>query len=137
MRSLIITMVALLALSSSPLAFAQSMNGAESVAKPAGRPNNGDPSDVETFTPTDGISYELGSKRAMGFFEPKNGRCRVTLIIAEAVDPSAGLPRVSLPIRPGESATFTSEQGRSIELTCGKGAQTVSIKCGSNCRRHL
>jgi hypothetical protein len=133
-RSLIITTVALLVLSNSPSAFAQPADGAVSTAKTPGPASNGD---VETFTPTDGISYELGSKRAMGFFEPRNGRCRVTLIIAEAVDPGAGQPRVSLPIRPGESATFTSEQGRSMELTCGEGAQTVSIKCGSNCRRHL
>jgi hypothetical protein len=91
----------------------------------------------ETFGPIEDISYQLGSKRAVGYFEPRNGRCRLTLMIAEAVDPDEAQPssaaRLSLPMQPGESIALTSEEGQSIELTCGAGAQTVAVKCGANC----
>lgn len=50
-------------------------------------PPTGGPSGIETFWPIEGISYQLGSKRAVGYFEPRNGKCQVTLMIAEAVDP--------------------------------------------------
>ncbi|WP_334389542.1 hypothetical protein [Bradyrhizobium sp. AZCC 2262] len=106
----------------------------------AGRATDQGPSGVETFWPIEGISYQLGSKRAVGYFEPRNGKCQVTLMIAEAVDPDQAQPssaaRLSLPMQPGESAALASEEGRSIELTCGAGAQTVAVKCSTSCRGH-
>jgi hypothetical protein len=97
-------------------------------------------SGVATFWPIEGISYELGSKRAVGYFEPRDGKCQVTLMMAEAVDPDQARPssaaRISLPLRPGESAVLASEEGSSIELTCDAGAQTVTVKCGMSCGRH-
>jgi hypothetical protein len=103
----------------------------------AGRATNHDPSGVETFWPIEGISYQLGSKLAVGYFEPRNGECQVTLMIAEAVDPDQARPssaaRLSLPIRPGGRASLASEEGRSIEITCGEGAQTVAVKCSASC----
>src|ERR1700694_3987035 len=39
---------------------------------------NGNPSGPATIWPIEAISYELGSKRAIGYFEPRDGRCQVT-----------------------------------------------------------
>jgi hypothetical protein len=111
---------------------------AVAIAAVAGRATNHDPSGVEIFWPIEGISYHLGSKRAVGYFEPRNGECQVTLMIAEAVDSDQARPssaaRLLLPIRPGGRASLASEEGRSIELTCGEGAQTVAVKCSASCR---
>ena len=91
----------------------------------------------KTFGPIEAISYELGSKRAVGYFDSRNGKCQITLMIAEAIDPEQARPasaaRLSLPIWPGESAALASEEGPSMELTCGAGAQTVVIKCNPSC----
>jgi hypothetical protein len=91
----------------------------------------------KTFGPIEAIGYQLGSKRAVGYFDSRNGKCQITLMIAEAIDPEQARPasaaRLSLPIWPGESAALASEEGPSMELTCGAGAQTVVIKCNPSC----
>jgi hypothetical protein len=91
----------------------------------------------KTFGPIEAMSHQLGSKRAVGYFDSSNGKCQITLMIAEAIDPEQARPasaaRLSLPIWPGESAALASEEGPSMELTCGAGAQTVVIKCNPSC----
>jgi hypothetical protein len=108
---------------------------AVAVAAAAGAAANGNPSGLATILPIEAISYELGSKRAIGYFEPRDGRCQVTLMIAEAFDPDKAQPpsatRLSLPILPGESAGLASDEGRAIKLTCGAGAQTVVVAYSS------
>ena len=103
---------------------------AVAVAAAPGATANRDPSGLATIWPIEAISYELGSKRVIGYFEPRDGRCQVTLMIAEAVDPDKAplsATRLSLPILPGGSAGLASEEGRAIELTCGARAQTVVV----------
>jgi hypothetical protein len=137
----LITTGALLALLASPVAAAQTTASVRSlaasvpVAAAAGATVNRNPSGLATIWPIEAISYELGSKRVIGYFEPRDGRCQVTLMIAEAVDPDKAPPlsatRLSLPILPGGSAGLASEEGRAIELTCGAGAQTVVVSYSS------
>jgi hypothetical protein len=108
------------------------------IAAEGGPAADQDPSVVATFRPIEGISYELGSKRAVGYFEPRNGKrlvtfkCLVTLMIAEKVDPDQARPssaaRLSLAMLPGQSAALASEEGTSMEITCGAGAETVAVK---------
>jgi hypothetical protein len=96
-------------------------------------------SHFETFGPIDGLSYQLGTKLAVGYFQALSGRCRVTLMIAEMMHPDEAKPssasRLSLPLDPGESATLSSEEGSSIELTCGVDARSINVKCSPNCDR--
>jgi hypothetical protein len=55
-------------------------------------------------------------------------------MIAENVDPEAGpMPsaaRLRLVLRPGQAAGLDSEEGRSIALTCGDAAATLSVRSG-------
>jgi hypothetical protein len=101
------------------------------MAVAAGATANRNPSGLATIWPIEAIRYELGSKRVIGYFEPRDGKCQVTLMIAEAIDPDKALPlsaaRLSLPILPGASAGLASEEGRAIQLTCGAGAQSVVV----------
>lgn len=77
------------------------------------------------------LSYVLGSKRAIGYFTRTAGVCRVTLMIAEAVDPDVVTPtsatRLVMSMRPGESAGVSSAENESITLTCGDGAETMQV----------
>jgi hypothetical protein len=85
----------------------------------------------ETFRATQAMSYELGSKRAIGYFVSRNGQCQVTLMIAETIDPEAARPtsaaRLSVAMLPGQSATLDSEEGASMVLTCGRDAETMKV----------
>ena len=86
----------------------------------------------ETFRSAQAMSYELGSKRAIGYFVSQNGQCQVTLMIAELVDPEVARPtsaaRFSVAMMPGQSATVDSEEGIAMVLTCGSGAETVNVR---------
>jgi hypothetical protein len=90
---------------------------------------------TETFRSAQAISYQLGSKRAIGYFLRQDGACQVTLMIAEAIDPDVAQPtsaaRLNLSMMPGQSAALASEEGELLELTCGSGAETVLVKLAS------
>src|SRR5262245_64334337 len=93
---------------------------------------------VETFRSTEAMTYALGSKRAVGFFERQDGKCRVTLMIAEAVDLDVARPisaaRLDMSMLPGQSATLGSEEREAMMVTCGSGAWTVAVKRTSPAR---
>jgi hypothetical protein len=86
---------------------------------------------ADTYRSAQAISYELGSKRAIGYFVSQNGQCQVTLMIAEVIDPEAGRPtsaaRLSVGMMPGQSATVDSEEGSAMVLTCGSRAETMNV----------
>ena len=102
------------------------------IAGAGGPAANQDPHGIATFRPVEWISYQLVSKRAVGYFEPRDRECLVTLMIAETVDADQARPssaaRLSLAMLPGQSAALASEEGTSMELTCGAGAETVAVK---------
>lgn len=92
----------------------------------------------DTFQPMQAMSYVLGSKRVAGYFRSVGGRCRVTLMIAEAVDPDVATApspaRLGLSLAAGEAASVDSVENASIALTCGASAQTVQVSRASTPR---
>ena len=86
----------------------------------------------QTVKPIYAISYVIGSKRAVGYFQPIDGKCDMTLMIAEATDPNVALApsaaRLSLSMEPGQSAGLGTEEGESMVLTCGAGAATMLVR---------
>jgi hypothetical protein len=85
----------------------------------------------ESFRPIQAMSYQFGTKRMVGYFDSADGKCRLTLMIAEAVDPDVAAPssaaRVNLSLAPGQATSLDSAEHASIALTCGAGAQTVQV----------
>jgi hypothetical protein len=94
-----------------------------------------EPGDVATYRPAEAMHYVLGSKRAVGYFVGQKDECRLTLMIAEAIDPDVATPtsaaRLRLAMLPGQTATFGSADGGDMLLTCGPGAETVEVKRAS------
>ena len=86
----------------------------------------------EIYRSAQAISYQLGSKRAVGYFLSHNGACQLTLMVAEAVDVEVAEPtsaaKLSVAILPGQSASLASEEGESMVLTCGGSAETLTVK---------
>jgi len=85
----------------------------------------------QQYRPIQSISYHLGSKRAVEYFTRENGECQVTMIVAEAVEPevttTSSAARLRLALRPGQAAGFDSEEGDSIDMTCGEAAETFTV----------
>jgi len=86
------------------------------------------------YRPIQSISYEFGSKVMSGFFIQQASSCLVHLMIIEKIDPDQPLrmtaTRVRLALGPGQIAGLDSEEGRSINLKCGEGAETLEVTVG-------
>lgn len=90
------------------------------------------------YLPLEGISYEFGSKFVSGYFVERAAQCLVTLMIIEKSDPDQLLPvtaaRVRLIMRPGQIAGLDSEEGRSLNVTCGDDATKLLVDFGERWR---
>jgi hypothetical protein len=85
------------------------------------------------YQPIQSISYTIGSKAISGYFLRQNSVCLVTLMVIERIDPDLPTPtaaRVRLMLDPGQIAGVDSEEGRSLNLTCGEGAATLVVNYG-------
>ena len=93
----------------------------------------GGPPDVDgaRYVPIQSISYEFGSKSMSGYFVQQSATCIVTLMISDKNDPAASPARVRLALVPGQIAGLDSEEGRSLNVTCGAGAQTLLVDVGA------
>ena len=84
---------------------------------------------TRSFGEHQAISYSFGSKRAVGYFAAHEGTCSLSMFLADAsedVPPSA--TRVSMKVKPGDSAQLASVEGQGLEVTCGVGAASVDVR---------
>jgi hypothetical protein len=92
------------------------------------------PIEQAKYAPIQSISYDFGSKSMRGYFTEQAAKCLVTLMISEKADPDAARPatatRVRLVLGPGQMAGLDSEEGRSLNLTCGEGATALIVEVG-------
>ena len=94
--------------------------------------------DKAVFAPIQSIRYDFGSKSVSGYFVEQASVCHVTLVVFEAVDPgkspSPSGARVRLVLAPGQIAGLDSEEGRSLNFTCGEGGRTLLVNAGETGR---
>ena len=93
--------------------------------------------DKTVFAPIESIRYDFGSKSMSGYFVKQAGACHVMLMISEATDPDKSPPsatRVRLVLLPGQIAGLDSEEGRSLNFTCGDGGRTLLVHAGGRDR---
>ncbi len=87
-----------------------------------------------TYRPIVSIRYDFGSKAASGYFIQQAAKCVVTLMVYEKPDADMGssntATRVRLVLNPGETAGLDSEEGRSLNFTCGEGATALVVDSG-------
>ena len=90
------------------------------------------------YKPIQSIAYEFGSKAMSGYFVAQGSACLVTLMISDKIDPDRPSPataaRVRLVLQPGQVAGLDSEEGRSLNLTCGDGAKSLVVGAGGRGR---
>jgi len=92
------------------------------------------PPEEVAYRPIDSISYDFGSKSLSGYFAKQAKKCVVRLMVYETPDPDAAssntATRVRLVLNPGETAGLDSEEGRSLNFTCGEGATALVVDSG-------
>lgn len=86
------------------------------------------------YRPVQSISYEFGTKFVSGYFVQKSATCLATLMIVEKSDPEYVVPqtptRIRLVLKPGQVAGLDSEEGHSLNVTCGEAAATLDVELG-------
>jgi hypothetical protein len=86
------------------------------------------------YAPIQSISYDFGSKSMSGYFVEQTAKCVVMLMVYEKPDPDAAssnsATRVRLVLNPGQTAGLDSEEGRSLNFTCGEGAAALIVDSG-------
>jgi hypothetical protein len=92
----------------------------------------------DRYRPLQSISYELGSKITSGYFVQHSGKCLVSLMVIEKSLPEQALPftaaRVRLILNTGQIAGLDSEEGRSLNFTCGPNASALFVDAGERDR---
>jgi hypothetical protein len=104
------------------------------LAPPASSGSPGPMEGQTQYLPIQSISYEFGSKFMSGYFVQEAATCFVALMIIEKSDPeaesTATATRVRLVLSPGQIAGLDSEEGHSVNLTCGESAKTMLVDVG-------
>ena len=93
--------------------------------------SDGGRTSIEQFRPVQAIRYVLGSKRVVGYFVDADGECRLTLMIAEEIDPMMSEPlpaaRLVMSLRPAQSASLKSPESETMVVTCQGEGDTVEV----------
>jgi hypothetical protein len=90
--------------------------------------------------PLQGVSFDIGTKRAVSYFLIDGNSCKLTLMLAEVVhgDEVNGLTatRVTVAIEAGKAAQLDTVEGKTLEFKCQGGAHVMSVEASDQARQH-
>ena len=90
------------------------------------------PASPLTMKPLQGVSFDIGTRRAVSYFLSDNHACNLTLTLAEIVhdDEVNGLKatRMTVPVDAGKSAHLDTAEGKSLDFKCQAGAHVMSVE---------
>jgi hypothetical protein len=91
------------------------------------------------YRPIEGLSYNFGSKLAVGYFLQKDGTCALNLFLAENTGDDTGpsAARLQFKVAPAESIKINSVEGQALEIKCGDGGATLEVRGGSIPARYV
>jgi hypothetical protein len=85
-----------------------------------------------TVKPLHGISLHVGSKHAVGYFQPVGGVCQLTLVVGEepgAEEISAVTPtRFRASVKAGQHVRFDTGEGKELAFYCAQSASAMSVQ---------
>jgi hypothetical protein len=87
-----------------------------------------------TMKPLQGVSFDIGTKRAVSYFLSDGNSCKLTLMLAEVVhgDEVSGLTtRVTVAIEAGKAAQLDTAEGRTLEFKCQGGAHVMRVEASN------
>ncbi|WP_457796380.1 hypothetical protein [Methylocystis sp. S23] len=82
-----------------------------------------------TMKPLAATSLDAGAAHVVSYFQPVNGACRLTMMIADQeMETKGGSPtRVQMTVEPGRAAFVDDADGKSSRFTCLYGAEAMSV----------
>jgi hypothetical protein len=90
-----------------------------------------DPASPLTVKPLQGVSFDIGTKRAVSYFLSGDNACKLTLMLAEVAqgDEVNGLitTRMMVAVESGKAVHLDAADGKSLEFKCQAGAHLMSI----------
>ena len=115
-------------------AFAMAFAGISAMAGPA-MTRATDSASPLTMKPLQGVSFDIGTKRAVSYFLSDGNSCKLTLMLAEVVhgDEVSGLmaTRVTVAIEAGKAARLDTAEGKTLEFKCQGGAHVMSVEASN------
>ena len=84
-----------------------------------------------TMQPLHAISFDIGSKHAVSYFLNENGRCKLTLVVADAMHGDV-IPRdtpvqFDVAINEDKNARFDTAEGKSLQFACARGSEAMTV----------
>jgi hypothetical protein len=112
------------------LIVAAAFGGALCLAASTG-PSAAESRSPKTMKPMHAISLDVGSKHVVGYFLNAEGRCKLTLMVAdvprdETSEPSSQIMRLRLTVEPGRPALVDTTEGRLLQFGCAPDAQAMN-----------
>lgn len=88
-------------------------------------------SSTKIMKPIHGISFDVGSKRAVSYFLSENGQCKLVLTLADPPKwddiSTFTATRFEATIPGGKATRFHSSESKSHEFACHPNAQAMSV----------
>lgn len=76
-----------------------------------------------------GFAYDFGSKHVVGYFQPKDGTCALTVVLSEReerVQPGTGAA-LRVAVSAGEATELQSGEGAGLRIQCGPSAGAITV----------
>ena len=82
--------------------------------------------------PLHGVSFDVGTQRAVGYFTSENGQCKLAVTLADGPRwddevPAFMATRFEAAVPAGKTTLLRPVDGSLIEFRCQPGAQTMSV----------
>ena len=120
--------------SSSLKSFAAGIAALAAIGLGAANGTAGEFSSATVAKPYAGLSFDVGNKKAVGYFTPSKATCNLTLLVGERGDTVADGARGAVPARfrtpisAGRTAGIETGEGPAIEFFCSTGANWLSAR---------
>lgn len=103
------------------------------LAGPVGATTDGET--IANLKPRQGISLDVGSKRAVGYFLTDSRICNLTLLVAEALvdgdDQILAPTRLQFEVAAGSDVRVDTTDGRALAFGCATDAASMTVKLQS------
>jgi hypothetical protein len=97
----------------------------------AGASEAADASRPLTMKPLRGVSFDVGTKRAVSYFLSEGGQCKLTLIVAERMTddavPTDTPVRFEATIDAGNDTRVDTPEGKGLQFECKPGSLAMSV----------
>lgn len=83
-----------------------------------------------TFKPLHAVTFDVGPKRAVGYFTSATDKCQLVLTLADAQSADAGIfqaTRFEISIPEYQIGNYVAD-GQTLEFACGQHAETMTFK---------